>query len=251
MLPIGPLTYFENWYNTCKPNKGWIQRYAEAREDQQMALQHAEETLNDTREFLKRSARKEMVTRAFMKYGPQRIATVFAILVMLVLSGFYWYDADQKKNERVIERVRSESFSHLKSKNVDLGDKAIYLLAEERYKNGSLIPNLQSLELRKRVSLATEVYKQLLYLDKRQESKIKDQLFELITKDLSSSGAAADPEFLLTETNKFLILLAMNNYYVPDSKKEKMLSELTEKIIFLFCNFSGTKIFSARLFLLS
>ena len=241
LLPIGPLSYFENWYKNCKPNKGWIQRYAETREDQQQSLRHAEETLNDTREFLKRSARKEMVTRAFMKYGPQRIATVFAILVMLVLSGFYWYDADQKKNERVIERVRSESFSYLKSKNVDLGDKAIYLLAEERYKNGSLIPYLESLEFRNRVSLATEVYKQLLFFDKRHESRMKDQLFELITKDLGASGPAGDPEFLLTETNKFLNLLAMDNYYGPGSKKEKMLSELTEKNYILVLQFFRNK----------
>src|SRR4029077_12566198 len=33
LLPVGPLSYFENWYNNCKPNAGWIMRYAESRED--------------------------------------------------------------------------------------------------------------------------------------------------------------------------------------------------------------------------
>ena len=32
LLPIGPLSYFENWYEQCKPNVGWIKRYAEIKE---------------------------------------------------------------------------------------------------------------------------------------------------------------------------------------------------------------------------
>ncbi len=229
LLPVGPLSYFENWYNNCKPNTGWIMRYAESREDPQQALRHAEETLNDTREFLKRSARKEMVTRAFMKYGPQKIATVFAILVMVVLSGFYWYDADQKKNEHVIERVKSESRNLLKSREVNLSDKAIYLLTEERHDSGSLLPYIASLGFRNRVSIANEVYKQLLSFNRHQESAMKSGLFQLITKNLAEPEPPADPEFLLTETNKFLILLSMDQYYSPGSKKEEMLSALAEK----------------------
>jgi hypothetical protein len=27
LLPIGPLTYFESWYQQCRPNKYWIDRY--------------------------------------------------------------------------------------------------------------------------------------------------------------------------------------------------------------------------------
>ncbi len=77
LLPIGPLTYFENWYNSCKPNVGWIKRYAETKEDHQQNLFSMNpKTLADTKEFLQKSARKEMVTRAFMKYGPKKIATI-------------------------------------------------------------------------------------------------------------------------------------------------------------------------------
>ena len=31
LLPIGPLTYFENWFNDCKPNAHWIARYLAGR----------------------------------------------------------------------------------------------------------------------------------------------------------------------------------------------------------------------------
>ena len=92
-----------------------------------------------------------------MKYGPQRIAAVFAIAAMLVLSGFYWYDADQKKNARVIDRVRSESKTLLKSEEAQIEIKAIYLLIQERLDSGSLIPYLNSLDISNRIRLGNAV----------------------------------------------------------------------------------------------
>ena len=229
LLPIGPLTYFENWYNSCKPNVGWIKRYAETKENQQESVKHASETLEDTKGFLQKSARKEMITRAFMKYGPKKIATILAILIMLGLSGFYWYDAEQKKNESVIERVRAEASGLLNSKEVGLQDKAIHLLAEERYDSASLIRNLEKREYTDRVTIAIETYKQLLDMDKQHKTALRDQLFSLITKNLSEPEAIATPELLLTEGNKFLILLAMDQYYNPDKKKEEILSAIAQK----------------------
>jgi hypothetical protein len=227
LLPAGTLTYFETWYNKCKPNVGWIMRYAESREDTSLAEAHAKETLNDTREFLKRSARAEMITRAFMKYGPQRIGTVFAILVMLVLSGFYWYNADQKKNARVITRVKKESLDLVNSNYVDPGDKAVYLLAQERYDTGSLLPYLHSLEFRNGVNLANEVFKTMLYADKQHESGLKSAVYSLLTKNLIEGSS--DPEFLLTQLNKFLILLLLDQYYIPNDHKLATIHTIAEK----------------------
>ncbi|MES1215765.1 MAG: hypothetical protein ABUT20_09615 [Bacteroidota bacterium] len=238
LLPAGTLTYFENWYKNCKPNTGWIMRYAETREDKEQAGLHAQQTLTDTREFLKRSARKEMVTRAFMKYGPQRIATVFAILVMLVLSGFYWYNADQKKNIRVVERVKKESLRFQQSNYADITAKAISLLAKERYDSGTLIPYLESLGFTDRVGLANEVYKQLLYFDRSSENPLKRSVFELLGKNLVLAG---EPEFLLTETNKFLVQLLMDQYYLPDSKKQDALNMLSGKNYNLVLQFFRNK----------
>ncbi|MEP6615301.1 MAG: hypothetical protein ABJA57_01920 [Ginsengibacter sp.] len=229
LLPVGPLTYFEHWYDTCKPNTGWIMRYSGTEEEKQNAKTQAEETLNDTKLFLRKSARKEMVPRALMKYGARSIATIVAIIIMLGLSGFYWYDAEQKKNDSVLETVRNESFNLLKSKEVNITDKAFYLLTEERFHNGSLIPYLEALELQNRVKLAIEIYKQLLLFNKTNPSILKDQVLMLVTTNLTSPGKTADSEFLLAEGNKFLVLLLMDNYYQPDSKKAGTISEISEK----------------------
>ncbi len=227
LLPIGPLTYFENWYQTCKPNAGWIRRYAEVHEDKAKATQHAEEVLTDIREFLRRSARKVLLTRAFMKYGAQRIATIFAILIMLVLSGFYWYDAEQKVNARVVQRVRNEAFDLIQSKEVGNQGKSTHLLIEERYKPGSLIPYLNSLSYETRVSLAIETYKLLQYFDKNMEGPLKKELLAFINVNFTSPEPSIEPVFMVTELNKFLVLLLRDNYYTPDPEKQKTISELT------------------------
>lgn len=227
LLPIGPLTYFEKWYTDCKPNAGWIRRYSEAQEDVNLTIKESEKVLSDIQEFLKRSARKVLVTRTFMKYGPQRIATVFAIVVMLVLSGFYWYDAEQKANERVIERIRKESFELLESREINGRSKARHLLIEERYRDGSLIPYLLKLDYKNRISLAIESYKQLLYYDKHLEGSLKGDLINIINENFLTKEPTATPEYLVPELNNFLVILMRDNYYSPTSRKQEIIKSLT------------------------
>jgi energy-coupling factor transporter ATP-binding protein EcfA2 len=228
LLPIGPLTYFENWYNACKPNVAWLIRYSGARDDKERAKEQAQETLKDIRQFLKRSARKVFVTKAFMKYGPQRIATALAVVILITLSGFYWYDAEQKENDRVIERVRSESMSLMKSEQVGLETKTNYLLAEERFNPGSLIPYLQTLDAKNRLQQAVDVYRILMYLDKRFEGTLKPELINFIKENSRSPQLDKEPDFLITQRNKFIFILARDQYYSPDESKAGILKEILE-----------------------
>lgn len=230
LLPIGPLSYFENWYNKCKPNVGWIKRYSEIQEDQSKATADAETILADVREFIKRSANKVAVTRAFMKYGPRRIATVLAIGIMLVLSGYYGYDAEQKQNIRVIEKVRAETLNLMKSKEVGYNIKALPLLLEERYEPGSMITYLSGLDTKGKISLAIETYKQLLLFDKHDTSVLKSELTNLVQKNFKELVAQkTDYPFLMTELNKFSTLLAYDNYYNPTDAREKLLRDISEE----------------------
>lgn len=228
LLPIGPLTYFENWNAKCKPNVGWIKRYAEVQEDKVLADLQAKEVLADSNEFLKRSARKVAITRAFMKYGPQRIATIVAMIIMLLLSGFYWYDAEQKTNKRVIEKVRNEAMHLIGSREVDDQTKAIHLITEERYNPGSLTTNLSSLPFNDRLRLSIEVYKLLQYFDKNQDVKLNSALKRLIAQSLKSPQSDAGLDFLVTQANIFNTLLFRDQYYNPTTEKLELLNELTK-----------------------
>ncbi len=230
LLPIGPLTYFENWYIKCKPNVGWIKRYSEIQENETKATADAENVLADVREFIKSSADKVTITRAFMKYGPQKIATVVAIAAMIILSGFYWYDAEQKQNSRVIEKVRAEALSLMKSKEVGSNAKAVPLLIEERYKSGSIMAYLNVLDSKARLSLANETFKQLLLIDKKDTSALKVELKNLIWSNFKELlSKKTDYSFLMNELNKFTTLLAYDNYYNPLGNTEKMLQELVDE----------------------
>lgn len=229
LLPIGPLTYFENWYNECKPNVGWIKRYSEIHEDPKRAEKEAEGVLTDVREFIRRSAGKVGVTRAFMKYGPRRIGTLLAIGLMIILSGFYWYDAEQKQNNRIIKKVRAEESKLMKSKEVSYNDKALPLLIEERYEPGYMLTYLNGLDVKERLRLAIESYKQLLLFDKHDSSEKKNQLTNLIDNDYKKLfDKKTDYPFLLTELNLFTTLLAYDNYYNPSGKAGKILNDIVD-----------------------
>ena len=224
LLPIGPLTYFENWYNKCKPNAAWIKRYTQFRDDDKKAAGDAATVLADTREFISRSAKKVAITRAFMKYGPQRIAIVVAIVAMLLLSGYYWYDAELKQNSSVISKVRKEMIPLLKSREVGFDQKATPLLIEERYEPGFMLSYLSGIEPKGRLSLAVETYKQLLLMNKYDKSEYKNQLIHTVDvtyKDLMAKEN--DYPYLLEELNEFTTLLDYDLYYNPSDSTEATL----------------------------
>jgi energy-coupling factor transporter ATP-binding protein EcfA2 len=242
LLPIGPLTYFENWYHQCKPNAGWIKRYSEHQEDQEKAQVDAEQILADIREFIKRSARKVAVTRAFMKYGPQRIAIVGAIVIMLILSGFYWYDASQKQNEQVIQKVRSQALDLMKSREVGFEAKALPLLIEERYEPGFTLNYLSGLDTKGKLSLALQAYKQLLLFDKHDETDFKFELIKLVNTNFNELIAKdTDYPYILTELNKFSTLLAYDLYYNPSEITKKFLHDIVNEGYHLSLVFFASK----------
>ncbi len=227
LLPIGPLTFFENWYNKCKPNAHWIKRYAEIQDDERQALRNAQSALQDIRQFIRQSARKVAVTRAFMKYGPQRIAIISAIVIMVVLTGFYWYDAEQKQNDRVIGQVRNQAAQLMGSREVSNDAKALALLVDERYEAGYALRFLKSLEPKTQLSQANAALRQVLIINKHDTSTFKNELIEQVAVTYRTLlEKKTDYFFLLTALNKFSTLLAYDNYYNPTERSKKTLGEI-------------------------
>lgn len=109
LLPIGPLTYFENWFNSSKPNAHWIARYLPEEIEQQKKLSKAKEVLSNAQEFLKKSAAKHIVTRTIMRFGPMRIAAALAVIAVIILSSFGIRDYFQRQNEHVLKSIKSQT----------------------------------------------------------------------------------------------------------------------------------------------
>src|SRR5688572_3488980 len=110
LLSIGPLTYFENWFNTAKPNAYWIARYLPEDIEQEKKLMKAKQVLSNGQEFLKRSAGKHVVTRTIMRYGAKRIAAVLGLVAVLTLSSFAVRDYFRKQNDYVLKSMKTETF---------------------------------------------------------------------------------------------------------------------------------------------
>lgn len=228
LLPIGPLSFFETWYERCRPNAGWIRRYMDV--GPEANVKRAEEILTDIREFLKRSARKVTVTRAFMRYGPQRIAIGLAIVIMLILSGFYWYDAEQKQNDRVIGRLMDQTEQLVASQEVNNNFKAIALLLKERYQPGALGGGLEDMDPGTRLTLGIETYKQLLIFNKHDKSAMKKDLIASLQKAYDAlQQDKADPALKLQEVNRFTTLLAYDNYFNPDDNTARVLAQFANE----------------------
>lgn len=110
LLSIGPLTYFENWFNSAKPNAYWIARYLPEDIEQDKKLLKAKQVLSNGQEFLKQSARKHAVTRTIMRYGAKRIAAVLLLIAVITLSSFAVRDYFRKQNDHVLKNIKSETF---------------------------------------------------------------------------------------------------------------------------------------------
>ncbi len=130
LLSIGPLTYFENWYNKAKPNAWWIARYLPEETNNETKRQHAAEILDNSREFLKKSARKHVITRSIMRYGPKRIALLLGIIALVTLSSFTIRNYFRKQNSYVLKGIHAQTMQLAGDPKVDRLSKS-FLIAEE------------------------------------------------------------------------------------------------------------------------
>ncbi|MBY0434365.1 MAG: hypothetical protein K2U26_09665, partial [Cyclobacteriaceae bacterium] len=128
----------------------------------------------------------------------------------------------------VIERVRKEAMNLIKSEQVGLQTKSVYLLSEERYQPGTLIPYLQTLPAKSRLPQAIEIYKTLLYIDKRLTGALKADLLNLLKENSSNPELETEPDFLIAQRNKLITLLARDQYYTPNDTTARMLREVLE-----------------------
>ncbi len=120
LLYIGPLTYFEGWINRVKPNAAWIARYLKDDLDKHEKLEKATKVQRNASEFLKRSARKHIVTSAVIKYGPRRIVAVLSIIALLTLSSFVLRNYMQRQNSHVLNSLKETTLALASNSNVVL-----------------------------------------------------------------------------------------------------------------------------------
>jgi len=97
LLPKGTLSYFEDWYQRCKPNKYWLTKYNNSNFTYQEKIGISEKLVADIKEFLEKS-RKLIVETEKAKIRRRNILLLIAITVIVTLSGFSYWAMQEKKN---------------------------------------------------------------------------------------------------------------------------------------------------------
>jgi energy-coupling factor transporter ATP-binding protein EcfA2 len=230
LLPIGPLTFFENWFNTAKPNTYWLVRYDEREVNQEKKLQDAEITLNNAKQFIKRSARRLFINRTVIKYGADKIIAVFGILLMVFGCTYFYFDFRKKQNDYVIIDLQEKSKELLKSKYISNKEKADYILKSEMLNTGSYesLLNLFESDSVKNEIVQEMLIKCLQFEKNEEENEPENPLISIFMEKqidyINRNRAFSDNKKYVHEINNInlvvysQIILRDNNYKLSHKK---------------------------------
>jgi energy-coupling factor transporter ATP-binding protein EcfA2 len=220
LLSIGPLTYFEGWFNKAKPNTWWIARYLPEETTKETKLDKANEILGNARDFLKRSASKHAITRTVMRYGPKRIAAAFGILAMLGLTSFAVRNYFIKQNASVLNSIQQQTLKLSDNPKVTLINK-VTLICEEM-KLGRTNASEAILAVREKiqqVNIANGIASLLIFQGEGQPAaainrslSIADSLLETFNIEQNNPDSIS---LLLKEINDLRSTIEMGYMYTP------------------------------------
>ncbi|MDX1627317.1 MAG: hypothetical protein R3345_01390, partial [Fulvivirga sp.] len=215
LLPIGPLLYFERWFEECKPNTWWINRYNDESPEPDENLESSRKLLRHIRQFLKQSSRNVIVTKTVTKYGPRRIITGLTVVAMILLSSFYFFDAEKKQNQRVLDEIFDKGSEMITDREVGGFDKAIFMLASELNEPASIMKSLELYDdAESRIRAANTAYTGLNAVDPRLNAPVKQDLINQIFSDLKimTQDTSRVKETLEYYAN-FLSMLAYDHHF--------------------------------------
>jgi energy-coupling factor transporter ATP-binding protein EcfA2 len=126
LLAAGPLSFFESWYQQCRPNKHWLLKYDQSEESKEQKLIIAGRTIKDTTDFIALS--KKAISRK-----RNLIITAVSILICVLSSFTVWAMMERKNamsqqviaNEKTNEAmVSAKDAMNAKNAAMELKEKA-------------------------------------------------------------------------------------------------------------------------------
>lgn len=189
LLSIGPLTYFENWYNKVKPNAYWIARYLPEDVHADKKLIRAKQILSTAQEFIERSASKHVVTRMVMKYGPGKIAAVLAVIALITFSSFAVRNYIRQQNSYVLKSIHEQTLQLANDPKIGFAEKISLIVEELRLGQTSVGEVVKAVDdTYERIGVSTGIATFLVFQGTDQPQKeifeslaISDSLLESVT----------------------------------------------------------------------
>ncbi|MFM7104178.1 MAG: ATP-binding protein, partial [Flavobacteriales bacterium] len=138
LLPIGPLNFFEGWFEKKQPNEYWLMKYDERDVSADDKLRDAQVTLMNARRFIRASIGKLFFSRFVLKHGAQRVALWACMAVLLFFCEYFRRDYSSKTNESVVRDAENRGIELLTSARVNPSEKARFLINYESLHPGSM-----------------------------------------------------------------------------------------------------------------
>lgn len=231
LLPIGPLTFFETWFNKIKPNKYWLARYDERDISREEKLKDAENDLANANQFIKRSARRLFVSRTVMKYGVDKIITVFGLALLIFSCTYFFFDFRKKQNDYVIKDIQEKGKELLHSNKIKNLVKAQFVLNHERLQPNSLETLLDNLNCDTLAyDLASKCFALVQNYDddykQKETPKIVVRLAEYMENKFSSKIVNSELSLIknIKRFNDHVRFCAYYDYYTRTASSKKMVA---------------------------
>ena len=204
LLPIGPLTFFENWHDTLKPNRYWVTRYLDPGLDKETRLKEAQNIIDSTGEFLKRSVRKVRVTRLVVKYGATRIAAVIGSILIILLCGFYYRDAKMKENDNIIKTILEEGTELASTRGVPDVHRTKFMIVSEFLKPGSFKKIISNFPDEEKASIIGAMHLELIWVSTEADPPIRHESLYYLDSVIQATPIKEDDARALVSRLKML-----------------------------------------------
>ncbi|KAA9339126.1 hypothetical protein F0P96_00390 [Hymenobacter busanensis] len=143
LLPIGPYTYFAQWFERKRPNAKWLAYYVEGSADTERREDKAAAKFNVLHRFLETSRRNMRASLLIARYGAGRLAAAAAAVVGLVCGLYVYQQWRVRQADYVAYSVVTDRLPALHSSYVDVSTKADMLINTHRLRNDIYTPWLQ------------------------------------------------------------------------------------------------------------
>jgi len=201
LLALGPLSYFEAWYERCRPNKYWLAKNDRTETDVKRKLRKAEQLENDIKEFLKTS-RAFIEAQEKRKRRLRRIIGIVALIAIFVLIILTTWALRERKNA-VSQRQLAEKQKEIAEKQRNEAIKA-NKLAEIQRKRAE-IEALKALKEKKKADSLLQVALELNKIAEEQRLLAEEQAARAIAEKMK-----ADSLRLIAEEQKQIAIEASN-----------------------------------------
>ena len=223
LLPIGPLTFFENWHSKLNPNSYWVNRYLDPGLDKESRMNIAKQIIEDTQEFLKRSARKVRVTRMVVKYGAAKIAAAIGVIFIVGLCGFYYRDAKLKENENVIKTILAEGAELVNTKGVPDYYRTMFLIISEFLDPGSFKEIMNVMPDEEKATAVAALHLELIWASTEADPSIRRQsLYYLDSIIQSVPIKESDPPSLMRNLKALDLLVTPCAFFLHSHSDERL-----------------------------